>query len=372
MSWECQGRQQHGWFGSGTCDDAIEQAANGAVAALPPADRPRYERWLRGGGLAALKRAAPALFAADGAAPMPSDGPTAAALAEAVRRVGLDRWPRAVAEAEQAASDTVAELPPGRYFAPLVPLMNRILAARTAQDAAALRPSIKGAFYDVGDSIGGNQVNATLSDLIGPGVRDADRREIADELAHYARADPAVMGELRARIAGLALAVGSMGKGAARQRTAAEPEPPSTTENSGPKPPAANTAAPRSIAAAIKAAQASPNSSIQLEGRAAQILEDAGVEVTGFQTEFGPNRSVGEIDIETREAIIEVTESRRSKLRQVNQFVNDQRLNPNGKPVVLYAPNYQGRAGKDILDAGAFIARTPTELVNIIKSFRGK
>jgi len=37
MFWECQGRQEHGWFGHGTCGDIVRQAAQGAIGALPAA-----------------------------------------------------------------------------------------------------------------------------------------------------------------------------------------------------------------------------------------------------------------------------------------------------------------------------------------------
>lgn len=98
QSWQCQGRQQHGWFGDGTCAKAVRDAANGSVAPLPPSDRARCERWLRTGGIAAMQRAASSLFGGGGDATATGSIPTAVSLAEAIRSVGLDRSPQVVAE----------------------------------------------------------------------------------------------------------------------------------------------------------------------------------------------------------------------------------------------------------------------------------
>jgi len=77
-SWECQGRQEHGWFGSGTCDtdkvspseyqrlrapapgDAIQwmaAVAFGAAGHLPAQFRNRYSEWLTNQGQARLDKA---------------------------------------------------------------------------------------------------------------------------------------------------------------------------------------------------------------------------------------------------------------------------------------------------------------------------
>jgi hypothetical protein len=108
-----------GWIASGRARFAfpdVEDAANGAVGLLPPADRIRYERWLRCGGMATVQLAAPVLFGANGAAAVAGSGPCAAGLAKAIRTVGLDRWPRVVAAmAEQASAEAEVTLPPGNY-----------------------------------------------------------------------------------------------------------------------------------------------------------------------------------------------------------------------------------------------------------------
>lgn len=75
-SYECQGRQEHGKFGADTCDDTsqigptdgagddcpgcqMEDIANAAIGAVPPAERRQYKAWLRAGGLQQLQDAVP-------------------------------------------------------------------------------------------------------------------------------------------------------------------------------------------------------------------------------------------------------------------------------------------------------------------------
>ena len=69
--WECQGRQEHGWFGAGTCEGlttapvadcpscAVKAAAYTVVGLLPRVERAGYESWLYGGGMRQLEQAVP-------------------------------------------------------------------------------------------------------------------------------------------------------------------------------------------------------------------------------------------------------------------------------------------------------------------------
>ena len=69
MTWECQGRQEHGWFGSGKCgadgkpDAAVAaevlQVAYAAVGHPPAQERGPYEGWLQRDGLAQLHATVP-------------------------------------------------------------------------------------------------------------------------------------------------------------------------------------------------------------------------------------------------------------------------------------------------------------------------
>ena len=63
-SWKCQGRQDHGWFGDGTCpkcdNQDIEYMAYGAVGTLARSLSRPYESWLTGGGMKTLLTLVPA------------------------------------------------------------------------------------------------------------------------------------------------------------------------------------------------------------------------------------------------------------------------------------------------------------------------
>jgi hypothetical protein len=123
---------------------------------------------------------------------------------------------------------------------------------------------------------------------------------------------------------------------------------------------------------AIAAAMISSNAGTHLEGQTAQHIMDAGIHILAFNKEIGPNGAIGEIDIKTPDAIIETTIKRRDKLGQIKDLMTDKQLNPDGKPVILYAPNYGPTAGQAILDAGGYIARTSAELIALLKLLKGR
>ncbi len=67
MTWECQGRQYHGWFGNGTCGNGDDggtsvavQVGYGALPYLETGERRPYEAWLHRGGIQALTTVLPA------------------------------------------------------------------------------------------------------------------------------------------------------------------------------------------------------------------------------------------------------------------------------------------------------------------------
>jgi hypothetical protein len=147
MSWIDQGRQYHMWFGHGTAaggDAGLEQrvaaVAGGAIAAFSPAERQRAEAQLRGGSLRTLTQAmlawasngggdragfAERFFGRDAGDPAVGKLRAAAAgaaaatsqtelreaagkLAAAMKTVGLDRWPRFLADAGERAAREAA------------------------------------------------------------------------------------------------------------------------------------------------------------------------------------------------------------------------------------------------------------------------
>ncbi|HEV7923208.1 MAG TPA: RHS repeat-associated core domain-containing protein [Thermoanaerobaculia bacterium] len=111
----------------------------------------------------------------------------------------------------------------------------------------------------------------------------------------------------------------------------------------------------------IMGALRSSSAATRLEGEAAATL---GRTVTGFQrvvTKGG--KVVGEIDVETTKAIVEVTSGKNvRKLKQVAELIRDAALNPTGKPVVVFAPNITPGKADALVKAGAIVVRTVEEL----------
>jgi len=115
------------------------------------------------------------------------------------------------------------------------------------------------------------------------------------------------------------------------------------------------------MSGAIKSALRSGNVATQLEGQAASAL---GASVTGFKRVVtAGGRVVGEIDVETSKAIVEVTSGRApGKVNQVLRLLSDKTLNPQGKPVVVYGPNLGKQAAEALQKTGAIVVRTLDEL----------
>src|SRR5207248_2131553 len=63
-------------------------------------------------------------------------------------------------------------------------------------------------------------------------------------------------------------------------------------------------------------------------------------DLVDFNRQVGPNGATGEVDVETTRAIIEVTTRRTGKLKQIQKLLSHPDMNPLGKPVILFAPNY--------------------------------
>lgn len=94
-----------------------------------------------------------------------------------------------------AGSDRV-RLPPGNRIDELGDFLEW-LANATPGDEKAIRAEIKRYYYDVGDTFGGNALNAALSDVLDPDVDQKARQEILDGIAPYANADPAEVAQAR-------------------------------------------------------------------------------------------------------------------------------------------------------------------------------
>src|SRR6478672_6825829 len=94
-----------------------------------------------------------------------------------------------------------ATLPPGERIDELGDFVEWLANAKP-EDEKAIKAEIKRYYYDVGDTVGGNALNAALSDVLEPGVTPKIRQEILDGMAHYAVSDPAEVAQARNLIVG--------------------------------------------------------------------------------------------------------------------------------------------------------------------------
>lgn len=98
-------------------------------------------------------------------------------------------------------ADAPVRLPPGERIDELGDFLEWLANAKP-EDEGAIRAEIKRYYYDVGDTIGGNVLNAALSDVLEVGVDQQARQEILDSIAPYANADPADVAQFRNLIVG--------------------------------------------------------------------------------------------------------------------------------------------------------------------------
>ncbi len=119
------------------------------------------------------------------------------------------------------------------------------------------------------------------------------------------------------------------------------------------------------IADKVNAALSSTNPGTKLEG---QVAEHLGDQVTKFQEviRYPSGAAAGDIDVETEKAIIEVTGKRAGKIGQLTKYLTNTLMNPDGKAVILYAPNYLGSAAQDVAALNIPVARNFDELDTIL------
>ena len=119
---------------------------------------------------------------------------------------------------------------------------------------------------------------------------------------------------------------------------------------------------------AIADALNSGNSQKVLEGTVANTIIQVGCNLVSFNKAVGIKGEIGEIDVETDQAIIEVTIQTSRKLKQIQKLISNVDLNPLGKPVILYAPNYKLTPAQDIINAGAYVVRNQDELLELLST----
>ncbi len=189
--------------------DALSELAPIWAAASDLSDGEFYERYLKNDfGLHRVHLLRGAVSATMHAQTYGELADASRALAEVVKQLGADDWPRFLAAAHERAradqrpesdSDTQegwVRLPPADRNDALGGLLEWIANAKPA-DAPFLRQEIKQTYYDVGDRTGGDALTAALENALEPGVTRQDREDILQTYDHYTYGDPADAGAMR-------------------------------------------------------------------------------------------------------------------------------------------------------------------------------
>jgi len=99
-------------------------------------------------------------------------------------------------DVSSGASDDRVRLPPGHRIDELGDFLEWLANAKP-EDERAIRAEIKRYYYDAGDTVGGDALNAALSDVLEPGVDQQTRQAILNNIAPYANSDPAEVAQFR-------------------------------------------------------------------------------------------------------------------------------------------------------------------------------
>ena len=127
---------------------------------------------------------------------------------------------------------------------------------------------------------------------------------------------------------------------------------------------------PSDIEAGIAAKKASSSPEDQLEGEVGQYVKDQGL-ISSFNWKNGPNGENGQTDLETPDAIIEVTVSPNGKGPQLRNYHNNKDgRNSMWKQVILYAPNYEDAATKYAESINVWVVRNKQDLIYLLEEMR--
>lgn len=114
----------------------------------------------------------------------------------------------------------------------------------------------------------------------------------------------------------------------------------------------------RDLVNRVAVAVNSPSRDIRLEGQVGRALISDLVAFNRKTTNPATGIEIGEIDVETPELVIEITMDKDDKLEQVLKEKNNKLINPQGKQVILFAPNYSHAADTQFQSYGIPIIRT--------------
>jgi hypothetical protein len=148
----------------------------------------------------------PALHPRTGTPPNPGwFAPTEGAGESSPVRTAQNDDPTRRSDASANSDDDWVKLPAGEYIDELRDFLEWLFNAKHEEEMS-IRGEIKRLYYDVGDTFGGNALNAILSDVLEYGADKEWRQGLLDSYASYAKTDPALMGVIHSVAAGLVLA----------------------------------------------------------------------------------------------------------------------------------------------------------------------
>ncbi len=107
---------------------------------------------------------------------------------------------------------------------------------------------------------------------------------------------------------------------------------------------------------------------LRLQGEVGTWIRDDLGDLIDYGRPIGPNGSIGDVDVETSKAWIEVTVQNSDKLKQIKRYLTNPAFPQ--KPVILFAPNYNVTPARDIETLGVPVLRTKEELLNYLRSLK--
>jgi hypothetical protein len=121
----------------------------------------------------------------------------------------------------------------------------------------------------------------------------------------------------------------------------------------------------KAVDAKIDNKMKSPRADDKLEATTARSIRGI---VRDVDRKYGPNGSHGQIDIETNKFVIEVSNGQNAgKVSQVKGNLGNPKVNPSGKPIIVFAPKWSLRQVKVYADQGIKVVRTEHELKKYLR-----
>jgi len=123
----------------------------------------------------------------------------------------------------------------------------------------------------------------------------------------------------------------------------------------------------RDLVNRVAAAVNSSDDQRRLEGQVARVLISHLFAFNREITDLATEVEVGEIDVETYNVVVEVTARKNEKLDQMLNEKNNRLINPKGKQVILYAPDYSHAADQQFAKHGIPIMRSLKDLFDYLR-----